>query len=50
MNARCRIELVSVRSGFNVARDVVEALRIYTHGEGKDWFAFDSMNGPSRRK
>jgi len=30
--------------GSNVARDVVEILRKCTHGEGKDWFAFDSMN------
>jgi hypothetical protein len=43
-----RINICAI--GSNVACDVVETLRKCTHGEGKDWFAFDSMNGPSRRK
>jgi hypothetical protein len=30
--------------GSNVARDVVETLRKCTHGEGKDWFAFDRQH------
>ena len=37
-----RISIYAI--GSNVARDVVETLRKCTHGEGKDWFAFDSMN------